>query len=110
MASRTHLGDLSGCRVWPAVWAGRGTQVGLTVAVTGPTGEIGISAVTALEREPTVDKIIGMARRPFDPSPHAWSLRYCRPSRRKMRASAPQSIVRVIVRSAHDFARGTRTG
>jgi len=43
--------------------------VGLSVAVTGRTGEIGISAVTALEREPTVDKIIGMARRPFDPRP-----------------------------------------
>jgi UDP-glucose 4-epimerase len=47
--------------------------VSLTVAVTGPTGEIGISAVTALEREPAVDKIIGMARRPFDPSPHGWT-------------------------------------
>jgi UDP-glucose 4-epimerase len=46
--------------------------VGLTVAVTGPTGEIGISAVTALEREPGVEKIIGMARRPFDPSTHSW--------------------------------------
>ncbi|MDT5173164.1 MAG: UDP-glucose 4-epimerase [Mycobacterium sp.] len=47
--------------------------MGLSVAVTGPTGEIGISAVTALEREPTVDKIIGMARRPFDPSPYGWT-------------------------------------
>lgn len=46
--------------------------MGLTVAVTGPTGEIGISAVTALEREPAVDKIIGMARRPFDPSSSGW--------------------------------------
>lgn len=46
--------------------------MGLTVAVTGPTGEIGISAVTALEREPTVDKIIGMARRPFDPASNGW--------------------------------------
>jgi len=46
--------------------------MGLTVAVTGPTGEIGISAVTALEREPTVDTIIGMARRPFDPSACGW--------------------------------------
>lgn len=46
--------------------------MGLTVAVTGPTGEIGISAVTALEREPMVDKIIGMARRPFDPSSSGW--------------------------------------
>jgi UDP-glucose 4-epimerase len=46
--------------------------VGLTVAVTGPTGEIGISAVTALEREPAVDEIIGMARRPFDASACGW--------------------------------------
>jgi len=46
--------------------------VGITVAVTGPTGEIGGSAVTALEREPAVDAIIGMARRPFDPSSRGW--------------------------------------
>jgi nucleoside-diphosphate-sugar epimerase len=47
--------------------------MGVTVAVTGPTGEIGVSAVTALEREPAVDAIIGMARRPFDPSSRGWS-------------------------------------
>ena len=47
--------------------------MGLTVAVTGPTGEIGISAVTALEREPAVAKVIGMARRPFDPSTRGWT-------------------------------------
>lgn len=47
--------------------------MGLTVAVTGPTGEIGISAVTALEREPGVDKVIGMARRPFDPLSRGWT-------------------------------------
>ncbi|OBI92761.1 NAD-dependent epimerase/dehydratase family protein [Mycobacterium asiaticum] len=47
--------------------------MGITVAITGPTGEIGISAVTALEREPAVDKIIGMARRPFDPLTHGWA-------------------------------------
>ncbi|GAB1813292.1 NAD-dependent epimerase/dehydratase family protein [Mycobacterium sp. MUNTM1] len=40
--------------------------------MTGPTGEIGLSAVTALEREPAVDAIIGMARRPFDPPSHGW--------------------------------------
>ncbi len=47
--------------------------MGLTVAVTGPTGEIGISAVDALERDPSVDRIIGMARRPFDPAAHGWT-------------------------------------
>ncbi|MBV8346181.1 MAG: SDR family oxidoreductase [Mycolicibacterium sp.] len=45
----------------------------LTVAVTGPTGEIGIAAVTALERDPAVEQIVGMARRPFDPSTHGWT-------------------------------------
>jgi nucleoside-diphosphate-sugar epimerase len=47
--------------------------MGLTVAVTGPTGEIGISAVTALEQDPTVDRIIVMARRPFEPDSHGWT-------------------------------------
>jgi UDP-glucose 4-epimerase len=45
----------------------------LTVAVTGPTGEIGISAVDALERQPDVTRIVGMARRPFDPATHGWT-------------------------------------
>jgi UDP-glucose 4-epimerase len=52
---------------------GKKAQVGLTVAVTGPTGEIGISAVTALEREPTVKKIVAMARRPFNPAMYGWT-------------------------------------
>ncbi len=47
--------------------------MGLTIAVTGPTGEIGISAVTDLERDPGVDRIIGMARRPFDPAVQGWT-------------------------------------
>jgi UDP-glucose 4-epimerase len=42
------------------------------VAVTGPTGEIGVSAVTALEREPAVETVVGMARRPFDPASCGW--------------------------------------
>ncbi len=32
-----------------------------------------MSAVTALERDPAVEKIIGMARRPFDPGAHGWT-------------------------------------
>lgn len=46
--------------------------MGITVAVTGPTGEIGISAVEALERDGSVDRVLGMARRPFDPGAHGW--------------------------------------
>ena len=48
-------------------------QVGVSVAVTGPTGEIGISAVTALEHNPAVERVVGMARRPFDPAPLGWT-------------------------------------
>jgi nucleoside-diphosphate-sugar epimerase len=40
---------------------------GLTVAVTGPTGDLGRSILPALERSRRVKKIVGMARRPFDP-------------------------------------------
>jgi UDP-glucose 4-epimerase len=45
----------------------------LTVAVTGPTGEIGKPFVAALEALPEVERVIGMARRPFDPTSHGWS-------------------------------------
>ncbi len=40
----------------------------LTVAVTGPTGDIGRSLLNALERSNEVGKIVAMARRPFDPA------------------------------------------
>lgn len=46
--------------------------MGLTVAVTGPTGELGMSVVAALEREEAVDSVLGMARRPFDPASRGW--------------------------------------
>jgi UDP-glucose 4-epimerase len=42
--------------------------VGLTVAITGPTGDIGRALLRALDAAPEVDKVIGMARRPFDPA------------------------------------------
>src|ERR687891_582265 len=45
---------------------------GLTVAVTGPTGDLGIAIVNALERSRTVKSIVGMARRPFDPAERGW--------------------------------------
>ncbi len=46
---------------------------GLTVAVTGPTGDIGVAALRALDESPAVAKVIGMARRPFDPAAHGLS-------------------------------------
>jgi UDP-glucose 4-epimerase len=39
----------------------------LTVAVTGPTGEIGRSFLRALDRHRDVGRVLGMARREFDP-------------------------------------------
>jgi UDP-glucose 4-epimerase len=45
----------------------------LTVAVTGPTGDIGIAALRALDASAAVAKVIGMARRPFDPAAHGLS-------------------------------------
>jgi len=43
-------------------------SAGLTVAVTGPTGEIGQAVIAALERSRDVKRVLGMARRPFDPA------------------------------------------
>jgi UDP-glucose 4-epimerase len=45
---------------------------GLTVAVTGPTGDLGAAIVAALERSRRVKKVVGMARRPFDPAELGW--------------------------------------
>jgi UDP-glucose 4-epimerase len=42
--------------------------MGLTVAITGPTGDIGRALLRQLDKDPEVDRIIGMARRPFKPS------------------------------------------
>src|ERR1700710_2030679 len=45
----------------------------LRIAITGPTGEIGISTIEALQSRPEVERIVGMARRPFDPTDRGWS-------------------------------------
>jgi nucleoside-diphosphate-sugar epimerase len=47
-------------------------MAGLTVAVTGPTGEIGRAFIRSLERSREVGRIVGMARRAFDPAAHGW--------------------------------------
>ena len=44
----------------------------LTVAVTGPTGDIGRALMRALDDEPSVGRVIGMARSPFDPEAAGW--------------------------------------
>ena len=44
----------------------------LTVAVTGPTGEIGLPCWRSLERRAEVGEVRGMARRAFDPAAEGW--------------------------------------
>ncbi len=44
----------------------------LTVAVTGPTGTFGFGLIPLLEAEPRVQRVVGIARRPFDPTAQGW--------------------------------------
>ena len=46
----------------------------LTVAVTGPTGDLGLGIMDALERSRAVKNIVAMARRPFDPADRGWRI------------------------------------
>ena len=43
-------------------------EAGLHVAVTGPTGDLGRAFLRALENVQEVERVVGMARRPFDPA------------------------------------------
>src|SRR5215212_2251756 len=45
----------------------------LTVAVTGPTGTFGYGLVPLLQSAERVERIVGIARRPFDPREHGWT-------------------------------------
>ena len=45
----------------------------LTVAVTGPTGTFGFGLVPLLQDDARIGKIVGIARRPFDPDEHGWT-------------------------------------
>jgi len=47
---------------------GQANETGFTVAITGPTGDIGRSLLRELDKAPEVKHVIGMARRPFDPA------------------------------------------
>jgi len=49
------------------------SSTGLTVAVTGPTGTFGAGLVPLLEADDRVDRIVGIARRPFDPASRGWT-------------------------------------
>lgn len=46
---------------------------GLTVAVTGPTGTFGRALMPLLQSDDRIDRVIGVARRAFDPTDHGWT-------------------------------------
>jgi len=48
-------------------------QSDLTVAVTGPTGTFGFGLMPLLQDDDQVSRIVGIARRPFDPQERGWS-------------------------------------
>jgi nucleoside-diphosphate-sugar epimerase len=45
----------------------------LTVAVTGPTGTFGLALMPLLQADDRVERVIGIARRPFDPAERGWT-------------------------------------
>jgi nucleoside-diphosphate-sugar epimerase len=45
----------------------------LTVAVTGPTGTFGFGLIPLLQADARVARIVGIARRPFDPAAYGWT-------------------------------------
>ena len=50
-----------------------GGEGDLTVAVTGPTGTFGFGLVPLLQADDRVARILGIARRPFDPAEYGWT-------------------------------------
>jgi 3-beta hydroxysteroid dehydrogenase/isomerase family len=46
---------------------------GMTVAVTGPTGTFGMGLIPLLQADNQISRVIGIARRPFDPAEHGWT-------------------------------------
>jgi len=52
---------------------GEGGAKDLTVAVTGPTGTFGFGLIPQLQADDRVMRIVGLARRPFDPAAYGWT-------------------------------------
>jgi nucleoside-diphosphate-sugar epimerase len=52
---------------------GSAAEQGLTVAVTGPTGTFGAGRVPLLQDDDRIARVIGIARRPFDPAERGWT-------------------------------------
>ena len=64
-----------------------GGEKDLTVAVTGPTGTFGFGLIPQLQADDRVARIVGIARRPFDPAAYGWTkMEYRRGDVRDMNA------------------------
>jgi nucleoside-diphosphate-sugar epimerase len=50
-----------------------GGERDLTVAVTGPTGTFGFGLMPLLQADHRVARVVGIARRPFDPAGYGWT-------------------------------------
>jgi nucleoside-diphosphate-sugar epimerase len=50
-----------------------GNETDLTVAVTGPTGTFGFGLLPLLQADDRVSRVVGVARRAFDPAEHGWT-------------------------------------
>src|SRR3954454_22053690 len=61
----------------------------LTVAVTGPTGTFGFGLMPLLQNDERIERIVGIARRSFDPAEHGWTkMEYRRGDVRDVKALA----------------------
>src|SRR5665811_2462229 len=57
----------------PAIVPGMPDETDLNVAVTGPTGTFGYALMPVLEAEARVKRVVGVARRPFNPALQGWA-------------------------------------
>ncbi len=48
-------------------------ESGLSVAVTGPTGTFGLALMPLLEEDDRIARVVGIARRPFEPRDRGWT-------------------------------------
>src|SRR5215218_8469449 len=49
------------------------TETDLIVAVTGPTGTFGYGLMPLLQADERIARVVGIARRPFDPAREGWT-------------------------------------
>ncbi len=69
----------------------------LTVAVTGPTGTFGFGLMALLQSDSRIGRIVGIARRPFDPAQQGWTKMEYRRGDVRDRAALEQAFAGIDV-------------